>query len=487
MNIRCNHDVDYDLQGVVQASMIPSPKIPDVVRRFIAATMLVRYLPSLLISVQLLIGTSGYAQTQTVQLPADSLEHLWYNKYKYHRFGRSLQNALSFDGNIRSQYFYVHNEDWGDKIPEDDGYILARFLARADLRLGKMFRSVIHLQSSLAPGREGAGPVDVNPLEIHEWYVEAGRTKARSFKLKFGRQELSYGSQRLVALRDGPNNRQSFDGIKICVSIPGYDMQTFYSRPVVATMGSFNDKNNKGSQFWGLYNVFNDVPLLSNVDLYYLGIARKHSVFNDGAGREERHTAGTRFWKKSDGWNYDIEVAFQLGRFAQKKIRAYTASINVSYVFNAVYMRPELGLKTELISGDLAKNDTRLGTFNPMFPRGSYFGLAALIGPYNLVDVHPSVMLTLKKDLRFMVDWIAFKRYSRNDGMYASNGMMIYRDSETDVREIGYQLAAAFYFTTAKHLSLRAEFTWFDAGQFLKIAGTGKDIIFTGVTAELRW
>ena len=446
-----------------------------------------RYYQSFLLSILLLFVIQSYTQTLARTIPADSMGGEWYNKFKQHKFGRSLQNSINIDGNIRSQYFYVHNEDWGDKQPKDDGYFLARFLARADLHLSRYFRSVIHLQSSLAIGREGAGPVDQNPLELHEWFFEIGKMEGNVVKLKFGRQELSYGSQRLVAIRDGPNNRQSFDAIKIQVSTARYDLQSFYSRPVTAKPGAFNDKHNKATQFWGLYNVFNKVPLVSNVDLYYFGIARKQSVFNDGVGREERHSAGIRIWKKSAGWNYDIETVFQVGRFSGKKIRAYTASANISYIFSDLIARPEIGIKTELISGDLEKGDTKLGTFNPMFPRGSYFGLAALIGPSNLVDVHPSAGLSIRKDLRFLVDLIAFRRYSNQDGMYASNVSLIYHDSGTDVTRIGYQLAAALYYTKLQHISFRTEFTWFDAGRFLKVAGAGKDIIFTGVTAELSW
>jgi len=39
-------------------------------------------------------------------------------------------------------------------------------------------------------------------------------TKGKSVLLRVGRQELMYGSQRLIAVREAPNNRIAFDGLK---------------------------------------------------------------------------------------------------------------------------------------------------------------------------------------------------------------------------------------------------------------------------------
>ena len=88
-----------------------------------------------------------------------------------------------------------------------------------------------------------------------------------------------------------------------------------------------------------------------------------------------------------------------------KNISGWTASLNASYKFNEIKLKPELGLKTEIISGDRKVGDDKLQTFNPLFPRGAYFGLAALIGPANLVDVHPSVSLNLSNKINLDIDY----------------------------------------------------------------------------------
>jgi hypothetical protein len=61
------------------------------------------------------------------------------------------------------------------------------------------------------------------------------------------------------------------------------------------------------------------------VDLYYLGYRRTGATFDQGHGRELRHSWGARLWKTSTGLDYNVEAVFQAGRFADATIRAWTA------------------------------------------------------------------------------------------------------------------------------------------------------------------
>ena len=76
-------------------------------------------------------------------------------------------------------------------------------------------------------------------------------------------------------------------------------IDAFYSHHVRPKQGIFDDGFNKYTKFWGGYAVVNQVPVLNNVDLYYLGLWRAESVFDDGIGRELRHSLGTRIWNTS--------------------------------------------------------------------------------------------------------------------------------------------------------------------------------------------
>jgi hypothetical protein len=222
--------------------------------------------------------------------------------------------------------------------------------------------------------------------------------------------------------------------------------------------------------------------------LYYLGLWKRRAAFDDGAGEELRHSAGTRVWGGQAGWQYDLEGVYQFGTLAGKVIRAWTLSSNVSYQLPALRFSPEIGLKAELISGDPRREDGRLQTFNPLFPRGAYFGLAAFIGPANLCDVHPSLTLELVPDkLTCTIDYDAFWRYSRNDGIYNQSATLVYSGAGTTGRFIGHQPAFDLTCTPNRHFLLRAESTWFSAGEFLRQAGPGKNIWFGSLTVQFKY
>ncbi|WP_240348428.1 alginate export family protein [Longitalea arenae] len=402
---------------------------------------------------------------------------------------KSANSYISYGGDLRYQYFYIQNEGWGEESEDNDGYILSRWLLHADLHASRHLRTFIQLQSSLANSRQAASAVDDNPLEVHQAFIDYQVNPGGKNYMIFraGRQELLYGSQRLVSVREGPNNRQSFDGLRSIFHSGNFKADLFYSHYVAARKDIFDDGFNKDTRFWGVYWVQSNVPVLKNIDLYYLGLHKKTASFDAGSGKELRHSIGARVWNGKGATGYDLETVYQFGKFSGRSISAWTASMNISHRFNSIKWKPEAGLKMELISGDKHAADSSLQTFNPLFPRGAYFGLAALIGPYNLFDVHPSLSLQLLRRLNFEIDCDVLWRYSEGDGLYAVNGTLLYSGKQLAEKYIGKQLAAALVYNANAYFFVQAEFTWFDAGAYLQKAGTGNDILFAGVTAQLKF
>lgn len=414
----------------------------------------------------------------------------WYHQLKFNPVSKNKATYFSFGGEVRYQYFHFENQDWGEAPEDKDGFVLTRYLGHVDFHAGKHFRTFIQLQSSLAGGEaETPSPVDHNPLDLHQAFFDYSTrlNDRQNLTFRFGRQELSYGSQRLVAVREAPNNRQSFDAARLMYGSKNLKADLFYSYYVPAKSDIFDDSFNKNTQFWGVYNAFTKIPVIQNFDLYYLGLHKKTSVFDDGKGVETRHSIGARIWENTPGWQYDVEGLYQFGDFAGSTISAWTLSANISYTFYQTDLKPQAGLKTEAISGDKNYADGRLNTFNPLFPKGAYFGLAALIGPYNLLDAHPYVQVNLTKKLVLATDYDLFWRMNSNDGLYAVNGKLLYSGKAGTSNQIGYQLGSALEYTPNKYLFFRQELTWFNAGDYLKEAGPGKDILMVGSTITFKF
>lgn len=422
-------------------------------------------------------------------LAKDSLPN-WYKDLKFNPLNKDKSKFVSQGGEVRYLIQYFKNEDWGDAPVVDYTSFYTRFLYHTDWHWSSYIRFFGQLSSTFANGRVTPNRgIDETRLDLHQAFLDVYFPFQSNAKLtlRVGRQELLYGSQRLIAVREGPNNRQSFDAVKLFYKNEIWQMDIFYAQPVINKANIFDDNSTTDRKVWSFYAVRRKVPILSNVDLYYIGNYNRIMRFNGVAGEELRHSFGTRIWHKGQQWACDLEALYQLGSWGKQAIRAYTASANVTYSPNIGKFSPTLGLKTEFISGDKEKDDQRLNTFNPLFPRGAYFGLAALIGPANLVDLHPSIDMNITSKLVFGMDYDIFWRYSLQDGIYGPNVVLIYGDRESKQAHIGKQLGISLEYTPNRHFSIVPEVTWFSAGNYLKEVSSGKDVLFGAVTMQFKY
>ncbi|RKR05060.1 alginate export protein [Flavobacterium sp. 90] len=412
----------------------------------------------------------------------DSTNQNFYYKIKQISISEKPKAFLFFGAENRTQYQYFKNENWDEATRDDDGFILNRALFYGDLKIGSSFRLFSQLQSSTSISRLDPNPLEENPLDLHQLFFDV---RVRNCSLRMGRQELYYGSQRLISVREGPNSRQSFDALKIIYQKNDLSVDAFYSYYVKNRFGHFNDKIDSNTKLFGLYTSIKRIKYLNNIEAYFLNFKKSESTYNTFSGQENRNTVGSRIWGNYSNWNYDIEGAYQFGNFDTKSIKAWTFSINNSFTYLLNKRIQKIGFKTEYISGDKIQNDGAIQTFNPLFPRGAYFGLAALIGPSNLIDMHPFLEFQLTQKLNFYVDYDMFWRASKNDAIYQPNGTVLFESSNATSKKIGNQLGASFEYTFNKYLNFTLEGTWFNSGSFIKDVSNGKDILFTASTLTL--
>ncbi len=409
----------------------------------------------------------------------------WYKKIKFTKLNANATSYLSNGCEVRYQFQHLTNEDWGDIPVESYNSFYTRFLYHTDFHFSKHFRFFNQFNSTFAEGRVTPNrPIDQNVLDIQQIFFDVNPLESLTFR--FGRQELLYGSQRLIAVREGPNNRQSYDAAKIFWKKKNLKIDAYYSHPVRVQQAMFDDKFNEQEKLWSTYTVWNAIPKIHNIDIYYIGYYNQSKRYNSGIGEEVRHSVGTRIWRKSNTWNYDFEALYQFGSWGNQYINAYTASIDLNYTFDKRKTEPTIGVKTEIISGDKSKNDNQLNTFNPLFPRGAYFGLAALIGPVNLIDFHPNFSFKPFKYFEVSADYDVFWRYSVNEGIYGPNVMLIFDDQSTS-RFIGHQLGLALEYQPNAFIKLTPEAMWFYPGQYLKDVSPGMQVFFAAFTTQFKF
>ena len=404
----------------------------------------------------------------------------WLDRLKYIPLSESREGwFLTVAGEARERFEFFRNTNW-DAANGADGFLLQRYMLSGDLHLGRRVRAFSQLKSGLEDGREG-GPrgTDEDRLDLHEAFVDVRLGSGKPATLRVGRQEVAFGSQRLVSVRAGPNVRQSFDGIAVIVGPGAWRLDTFALKPVETETGVFDDDPDHARTFWGLYAV-GPLGLIraANVDLYYLGLDRKRASFDQGTASELRESVGVRVWRRTAPWDYNFELVYQWGRFGSAPIRAWTVASDTGLTLRDTLWRPRIGLKADVTSGDKDPDDPRLQSFNALFPRGAYFGENQLLGPVNHIDLHPSMDINPFWSVTVSASWLFFWRQSLRDGLYGVPGNLIRSGEGTSARYVGSQPELLATAAVGRHVTLGAAFEYFLAGPFLRESGPADDVTF---------
>lgn len=401
--------------------------------------------------------------------PASDSSRSFYNRLKHLQIVPRPSVSLSIGGEIRSEWAVKVNENWIAKQGFNHSF-LNRYSLHAGLRSGKKARFFIQLNSSVEKGsRYTVSASDEDRLNVQNLFLDYdfSSTPALQLLLRIGRQEMDYGSGRLISVKDGNNSRQYFTGFKFSYVIPRLKIDAFILAADKTHPGFFDNQTKVQANLWGTYS---DIRFTQtgNFDVYYLGAMREKSQFEAGTEREVRHTLAIRYWKDNNSFKYNLETAYQFGRFGPNEISAWTTAIELGYIFKEVKFTPTLSLRNDYISGDENLRDENLNSFNPLYPRGGYFGFNPLIGPSNLIDIHPYLTLNLSDRLLFQIDLVYNWRYSLQDGIFHPSGSFNLGGANSLARYIGTTYLLSADYRLNKYLSLSLGYQYFKVGNFIK-------------------
>ena len=392
---------------------------------------------------------------------------------------------------MRQRYEYRHDLTFGADPHDDVGIWLQRYALHADLRVGPHFRFFGQLSSALETTHEGGpNPVDGNDLALQNAFVDLSLALAEGSELTFraGRQELQYGSGRLVDAREGPNVRRTFDAAHVVLAQSGWRIDGFAARPQVALPGAFDDEASDAQSLWGIYASGGGglVPF-GKLDLYYLGFRDDAGRFVQGTAEERRHSIGARLWGSQSGWDWNWEALYQFGSFGGGDIRAWTLAAETGFTFAKLPWRPRLSLSANVASGDDDSSDEDLGTFNPLFPRGNYFSESSVLGPRNFFNLHPFVTIHPVEAWSLTADVNFFWRLETEDGVYAPSGQLIRAPNGSDERFVGSAASVKSEYELADNLIFTAIYTHSFPGEFIRESGPSEDVNFFQLTVQFRF
>jgi hypothetical protein len=377
---------------------------------------------------------------------------------------------VSFGGEARLKYERYDEPVFNQKPADNGGFLLQRYLFHAELHATPYFRVFGQLQSSLEDFRTGGPrPADRDDLDFHQAFFDASipLDSHDTLTLRAGRQEMAHGSQRLISVRDSPNNRLAFDAVRVLTRFGEWRADAWVGQPVEIDTGIFDDQRIEETTFWGGYITGPLAFILGlNADFYYLGTSRENAKFARGTADELRHSLGTRLFGKYRALDWNFEFVGQFGSFGNDAILAWTAASDTGWTFANAPMKPRLFLRADIASGD--HGGSNLGTFNPLFPRGSYFNEASLVGPQNLMDLQPGVEFALTKSLKLTTSCDVVWRESLDDGVYGVALNLQVPPGASRHRYVGTFPSASLAWQASRHLNLTLNYVAYIFGDFVK-------------------
>lgn len=387
---------------------------------------------------------------------------------EYLRSKDPYMNQWDFGGNVRLRYelkdgfaiqgvagsldFRRHGAD------VDNEYLLSRIRFHAGCT-EKWWSAYAEGRSSLAdnderfayannpvvPGtvrRKGSGP-EADSIDLHQAFLTLGNHKEFPLSLKVGRQELSYGEERIIGAFGWNNIGRVFDAVKARWQNEWFGADFFVSRPVIPEDGRFNVDNDY-DWFSGVYATSAKIPK-HTLEVYLLArnasakaaAAEPSPQFPQPSARDI-YTLGLRLKSKPGelgNWDYTLEAAGQLGNFRDARPgaltpagrldhRAYMAVAQGGYTFSGAWATPRLGLEYAYGSGDSNPFDGKHETFENLFPTNhKFYGYMDFISLQNIQDARAILQLKPHSRVSLAVEGHGFWLANTHDSFYNVAGV----------------------------------------------------------------
>jgi len=389
---------------------------------------------------------------------------------------------LSFGGQARARVEYFNQFQWGASQPEQsDAYLLSRLRLSADLHVTPYFRMYVEGKSALVPvnrklqGDNSTAFYDQNSLFNGFADIMIPFGEQANVTLRGGRQELLFGSQRLVGPGDYTEVPHTFDGVQTIVQIGGWTVTPFWTQAVI--VGKYNiNTSTTDHLLFGIYGTAPAHLLPMNLDLYYLGADNTAAAFNGTSGLEKRHTLGLRTWGKigQTNWDFELEGAGQFGTVGSGNISAGMFTGVLGYTLPVKDLSPRAYLEFDYASGD-PKPGGNVGTFNQLFPNGhAYLGYIDYIGRQNIISSSGGISVTPLRDLTLTLQQYFFWRASIADSIYNKSSAIIRAANGTTARYVGAETDLFANYNFTRHLQGYTGYSYFFPGGFIHKTGPHK-------------
>lgn len=383
--------------------------------------------------------------------------------------------------------------DFKETADDTDTFHLLRLRLNIDSNISDNLRGFLQLQDSrifdsLSANRFSTSFRD--EFDIRQAYVDI-KGLIPGITLRAGREELSYGDQRLLGGFNWSNVAQTFDAVKLIYAQDKFNLEAFFSNKVPIDRANPNNWYDDDQSLHGIYAAYKGIDK-HTLDLYYLlrKTTENVSFGASGADKLDERTIGLRLkGEKINNFDYTFEPMYQFGEFGSKDVNAYAIIALAGYTFNDLAWKPRVGLEWDFASGDDDASDGERNTFDNLWPTNHlHYGYMDLFSLQNLnayrltADIKPIPKLTLQTDY-----WI-FNLDETSDAAYnAGRGQLRAASQGAGSGFAGSEIDFLVKYSMNKNISLLGGYSHFFAGKFLKQTGANDDADYFYLQSILKF
>ena len=413
---------------------------------------------------------------------------------------------LSVGGELRHRHM---NEENRLRAPFGTGghstYELLRWRQYFDLKHSDWVRVYIEMiDASIYNADLPITGIDKNRWDLQNAFADL-RVLERDDKpvwLRVGRQELLFGSQRLVSPLDWGNTRRNWDGVRINSPGTTWDLDAWLVNPVnTGTFGAGggagpglgvnkndHDFDQRQSDIvfggaWGTYKGIKD----HTIDTFLL-FDRHSRLFPGGAGFDptpavppplnnsfplgDRYTLGTRWlgtFPTDGGRSYltDVEGGYQFGNDKFQQVQAGYFTGGVGHVWKSVKWEPTVWGFYDWASGDNNPTDGVNSTFYQHYGLvHAYLGLIDNVARQNTSDINYRVSVKPTKKLQLQAAQHFIQLANNSDSLYTITGQK-FGSPGGHGRDVGNELDLLATYTYNQNFSIEAGQFWFWYGDYI--------------------
>lgn len=417
-------------------------------------------------------------------------QHDWLDPVKRIHIGDRW--LLSFGGEERFQY--KDETANGERLNGlNNKYQLNRVRLYGDLWYCDLFRVYVEYIDAQSYNQDLPPlAIDVNHSDLLNLFTDLKlfNIDDNGFYARVGRQELVYGSQRLISPLDWANTRRTFEGVKGFWHSEKLDVDAFWVKPVLISPSHF-DAGDANRGFAGLWTTYR--PRTGTIiDAYYLYLDQHSPVPGaippGGRGGFNVNTIGGRYFGTfHNNFYVDVEGMWQFGDITTQSISAGAATAGIGYRFADCPMTPTLWIYNDYASGD--DKGGRGGTFNQLFPFGHYyFGFIDAVGRQNIEDFNMHLQFYPTKWITTALAGHFFYLDSGKDALYNAAGAATRKDPTGGS---GLHVGDEIDFTTNFHLTMHQDvlvgFSQLFAGEFIRKTGSPRSPELFYLQYSYKW